>query len=158
MSDAYGFGAGYEPMERPAPKLVPEGNYMVTLGMPQDKVLGGYDVRVFPIKIDGFPDYKPDEWVIFAAPRDDLEKLAKWNQSRTSDFDAFKVPRGDFRPQSWVGKRGMLHFGKDKGGYMKALWSVTEDSQSRDNGNAGSAPQGAVRGEQPPFRDDVIPF
>ena len=156
MSDGYGFGSGYEAREYN--RVVPAGDYMVTLGMPQDKNLGGYSVRVFPIKIDGFPDHKPEDWTVFDADRNDPEKLAKWQEQRTRDFDAFGVQRGDFRPQSWQGKRGLLHFEKDAKGYMKAKWSLTEKPEQQQPASVVGQPQGAVRGEQPPFRDDVIPF
>lgn len=148
------FGTGYE--SREYNRVVPEGDYMVTLGLPQDKVLAGYDVRVFPIKIDGFPDHKPDEWVVFDCPRDDIEKIAKWNEQRTREFDVFGVQRGDFRPSSWAGRRGMLHFEKDKKGYMKALWAVSE-GQQKPSGAKTENVQDQTEAVPPNFPDN-IPF
>ena len=98
--------------------------------MPVDRGSGYSSVR-FPIKIDGIGS-APGKWSIFDCPTDDEEKIAKWNEQRTRDFDAFGVARGDFRPQSWVGKRGRVHIAKDGKGYMKVLWSLTDSAPDQE--------------------------
>jgi len=157
------FGQGYQPQEYNL--FVPEGDYKVRLGMPKDVEKGGYRIREIPIEISGYPGHGPDHWSIFDAPGDDLEKLALWNKSRTRDCDAFGVTRGDFRPEAWRGKVGMVHIGKDSKGYMQVKWSIVPESKP-----VGPAPAPAPRKDddtfseptrgsstQPAFEDD-IPF
>ena len=124
-----GFGQGYE--QREPDVSVPEGNYQVKLGMPRDITEKGYNIRKIPIQIRNIPNVLPKTWDIFDIPRDDVEKIDKWNRQRTKDCDAFKVQRGDFRPQSWAGKVGWLHIGKNtKSGYMEVKWSMLESELS----------------------------
>jgi hypothetical protein len=154
----YGFGGGYEPREYN--RVVPEGDYMITLGMPEDKQVSGYSIREIPIKIEGFSGYAPSKWSVFDCPADDMTKAEKWKEQRTRDFDAFGVARGDFRPEAWQGKRGRVHIAKDNKGYMKVLWSLTEGapepSSEQPSQNTPAAQQ--TQGVAQPFNDDIIPF
>ena len=163
MSDfaqGYGFGGGYQ--QREYNRIVPEGDYTVTLGMPVDKQVSGYSIREIPIKIDGYPDHAPGKWSIFDCPTDDEEKIAKWNEQRTRDFDAFGVARGDFRPQSWVGKRGRVHIAKDGKGYMKVLWSLTDSAPEQEapsqSFGSGQKPAQQTRPASSGDFPDDIPF
>lgn len=121
------YGSGYQPREYN--QVVPEGDYRVCLGMPQDVVRGGYNIREIPIEISGYKGYSPTHWSWFDAP-EDMEKLEKWRKARTRDADAFGVNRGDFNPASWCGKVGVVHIGKDKNGYMQVQWSVPPNASA----------------------------
>jgi hypothetical protein len=120
------FGDNYK--EREYNQFVAEGDYMVRLGLPQDVERGNYRIREIPIEIKDHHGYGPDKWSIFDADASDQEKLENWQKSRTRDADAFGVQRGDFNPNSWRGKTGMVHIGKDAKGYMKVLYSLIPDT------------------------------
>lgn len=138
------FGQGYQPKEYNM--FVPEGDYLIQLGLPQDVEKAGYRIREIPIRIKGYTDHGPDHWSIFDAPQGDAEKLEKWNKARTRDCDAFGVQRGDFRPESWRGKTGMVHIGKDTNGYMQVKWSIVQESKP-----VGAAPPAAPSKAEDPF-------
>jgi hypothetical protein len=107
------YGIGYE--EREYTRIVPEGDYEVVLGYPQDTTTkNGYPIRKIPVKIVGYEGYYPNEWTWFDRPTDDVEKMARWNSDRTRDADVFGVARGDFRPEAWQGKRGWVRIAKDR--------------------------------------------
>jgi hypothetical protein len=145
------YGDGYGPKEYD--QVVPEGDYKIKLGIPQDVNKNGWDIREIPIQISGYLDYQPAKWSIFARSRDDDAKAAEWDKHMTKFFDAFGIARGDFNPRSWANKVGMVHIAKDKNGYMQVKWPIVPES--------GQAPQAAASVKQAPepasFVDD-IPF
>ena len=160
------FGSRYQPTEYNM--YVPEGDYKVRLGIPKDMERSGYRIREIPIEISGHRGYGPTHWSIFDAPNDP-EKLDAWNKARTRDCDAFGVDRGDFRPESWRGKVGWVHIGKDTKGYTQVKWSIlppngpmtAKPAQSMQQGRDYPPPEAVQTGFAPVpgdgFKDD-IPF
>lgn len=153
------YGNGYE--EREYTRIVPEGDYEVVLGTPQDTTTkNGYPIRRIPVKIVGYDGYYPNEWTWFDRPTDDVEKMARWNSDRTRDADVFGVARGDFRPEAWQGKRGWVRIAKDREGFTKVLWSVTAPQKNRQaqvsQKEESEPPVNTYEGEREP--GDDIPF
>jgi len=151
-----GFGEKFEPTNYNS--SVPEGDYEVTLGMPQDVSRNGWDMRDIPISIKGHAGAQPKVWTWFDCPTGDVEKIAKWNSQRTRDCDAFGVSRGDFRPESWFGKIGTVHIGKDNAGYMKVLWSVADPTVPKKTPFRDSEPPIDGYEKQADEPTDDIPF
>jgi hypothetical protein len=145
---------------------VPEGDYEVRLGMPEDVQRKGFDIREIPFEIRGKPGAMPNKWSWFDKPTDDIEQIAKWNKRMTRNADAFGVQRGDFRKESWRGKVGILHIGKNgKTGYMEVQWAVLK----AEAGTPAPIPTKPVtvitkqesfgaKNETPPDFPDDIPF
>ena len=153
------FGDHYE--EKEYNQFVPEGDYFVRLGLPQDIERGGYPIRSIPIAYKGMPGYGPKTWDIFDAPTNDDEKLQKWNEQRTRDADAFGVRRGDFRPASWAGKTGWVHVGPDKNGYLRVKWSILKpkgDIPAPQPAATKPAPKPQAEDRFDDTFDDDIPF
>jgi hypothetical protein len=141
------FGDSYK--EREYNQFVAEGDYMVRLGLPQDVQKGNYHIREIPIEIKGHSGYGPDKWSIFDADTSDQEKLENWQKARTRDADAFGVKRGDFNPNSWRGKTGMVHIGKDAKGYMKVMYSLTPDAIGPEHSAPTPSAPAAAPAKQP---------
>jgi hypothetical protein len=146
------FGNGYEPKEYD--EIVPEGDYTVRLGMPEDIQRGQYSIRDIPIAIKGYPGFSPAKWSIFDAPNEP-DRMDKWNKAMTRNADAFGVQRGDFRPASWAGKVGRVHIGKDARGYMQVKWSIPPDAVPETPKPAPAAPK--QFGAPPPQPANAVP-
>lgn len=147
------FGNGYQQQEYG--QIVPEGDYFVRLGMPQDIERNGYRIRSIPVEYRGHPGFGPKTWEIFDAPEGDADRMQKWNEQRTRDADAFGVQRGDFRPEAWRGKTGWVHVGKNKKGYMNILWSVIKKDAS-SNPASSSRPMQEGK-DYPPLKGSTPP-
>jgi hypothetical protein len=155
------FGDNYRPEERAHPEQVPEGDYMIALGMPVDGDWNGQPVRDIEIRIKDYPGYKPDKWRIF----DDTSDMEKRNARMTEIFDAFGIQRGDYRPQSWMGKKGMVHIAPNAKGFAQVKWAIPKPAAptappAPPKAQAFGAVQGTPKAEAPQsdiFTDD-IPF
>jgi hypothetical protein len=121
------FGQGAEVVEPPV--TMPEGDYQIKIGMPEDVVKNGYNIRKNPIFFRGQKgECNPSSWDWFDIPTDDPEKLIKWNRAMTKNCDAFGVKRLDFRAASWANKTGWVHIGKNtKTGYMEVKWALLKE-------------------------------
>lgn len=124
------FGRGAEVVE--SDKVLPEGDYEIKLGMPNDVQAGGFNIRKIPFKVRGMTNVMPNSWDWFDIPTGDIEKMHKWNKAMTKNCDAFGVKRLDFEPSHWAGKTGFVHIGKNtKTGYMEVKWAVLKEEMEK---------------------------
>ena len=104
------------------PKILPAGDYTVTLGKPFVMEIGGYNVLRFPFKVDGETEnVVPYCFDLFdvSNPRD-TEQVERFCKSASRIKDCFKL-EGDFSELNylkWQGKRGKVHIDKSDKGFM----------------------------------------
>jgi hypothetical protein len=84
----------------------------------------------------------------------------------TEIFDAFGIQRGDYRPQSWMGKKGMVHIAPNAKGFAQVKWAIPKPAAplppppAPPKAQAFGAVQGAPKAEasQSDIFTDDIPF
>ena len=117
------------------PKILPAGDYTVTLGKPFVTEVGGYNVLRFPFKVDGETEnVVPYCFDLFdvSNPRD-TEQVERFCKNASRIKDCFKL-EGNFSELTylkWQGKRGKVHIDKSSNGFMNVtkFYPAPEDEQ-----------------------------
>lgn len=117
------------------PKILPAGDYTVTLRKPFVTTVGGYNVLRFPFNIDGEPgDIIPYCFDLFdVSDVKDTQQVERFCKNASRIKDCFKL-EGNFSEDNfikWEGKRGKVHIDKSDNGFMNVtkFYPAPEEEQ-----------------------------
>lgn len=120
------------------PKILPAGDYTVTLRKPYETTVGGYNVLRFPFNVDGESgDIVPYCFDLFdVSTISDTSQVERFCKNASRIKDCFKL-EGDFSEQNylkWEGKRGKVHIDKSDNGFMNVtkFYPAPEEEQSQE--------------------------
>lgn len=104
------------------PKILADGDYDVTLGLPYETIVGGYSVLRFPFTVDGENEpVVPNYFDLFdVTDPDDPEKYKQFIKNASKIKACFKLS-GSFREANyikWNGSKGKVRIEKSKNGFV----------------------------------------
>ena len=120
------------------PKILPAGDYTVTLRKPFVTTIGGYNVLRFPFNVEGEPsDIIPYSFDLFdVSDIRDTQQVERFCKNASKIKDCFKL-EGNFSEDNfikWEGKSGKVHIDKSNNGFMNVtkFYPAPEEGQSQE--------------------------
>lgn len=117
------FGASYTYKKQP--KIMADGDYVVTLGTPFETQISGYNVLRFPFTIDGENEIViPNYFDLFdCSDPTDKEKIEQFDKQASRIKACFKLC-GVFNETNyklWNGHKGKIRIEKSKAGFVNVV-------------------------------------
>lgn len=117
------FGANYHYEKQP--KILADGDYVITLGKPVETEVAGYSVLRFPFTVDGETEkVVPNYFDLFdCTDPNDPEKIAQFMKQASKIKACFKLGGNFGEPNyiKWQGSKGKVRIEKSKAGFVNVV-------------------------------------
>ena len=117
------FGANYHYEKQP--KILADGDYVITLGKPVETQVAGYSVLRFPFTVDGETEkVVPNYFDLFdCIDPNDPEKIVQFQKQASKIKACFKLGGNFGEPNyiKWQGSKGKVRIEKSKTGFVNVV-------------------------------------